>query len=238
MTPASPDNEQDHLPYWQVNVPKHQRTDECPPGLRGVSDKDRAIIGTPNCQYQVDTWPVVQKRVADNKLDEFRRSPSGLRAYRIFSWRIKQEHESVEKFVLGTRLHWPKPVVAKGKKPFEDDDDVKILWNDWPYGIDGRIVHLVVWTKFELEEDPLTKDLADEARAAIDTYVRRVFSGMDDDHVVWFKNWRSIKSVHALEHFHVMLFEPDPKFVKEITNGDVPLFQRDAQGMDLALRSS
>jgi hypothetical protein len=44
--------------------------------------------------------------------------------------------------------------------------------------------------------------------------------------VIWFKNWRSLKSVHAVEHFHVMLFDPDPGFVKEITNGDVPLSQK------------
>lgn len=32
-----------------------------------------------------------------------------------------------------------------------------------------------------------------------------------------------MKSVKAVEHFHVMLFDPDPDFVKQITNGDVPL---------------
>jgi hypothetical protein len=43
---------------------------------------------------------------------------------------------------------------------------------------------------------------------------------------VWFKNWRSLKSVQAVEHFHVMLFDPDPAFVAEITNGDVPLSRK------------
>lgn len=44
--------------------------------------------------------------------------------------------------------------------------------------------------------------------------------------VIWFKNWKSLKSVHAVEHFHVMLNQPDPEFVKEITGGDVPLIDR------------
>jgi Protein of unknown function (DUF3605) len=35
--------------------------------------------------------------------------------------------------------------------------------------------------------------------------------------VIWFKNWKSLKSVHAVEHFHVMLYNPDPAFVDEIT---------------------
>jgi len=44
--------------------------------------------------------------------------------------------------------------------------------------------------------------------------------------VIWFKNWKILKSVHAVEHFHVMLYNPDPNFVNEITNGDVSLSQK------------
>lgn len=40
--------------------------------------------------------------------------------------------------------------------------------------------------------------------------------------VMWFKNWAALKSIHAVEHFHIMLFNPDPEFIKEVTNGDVP----------------
>jgi hypothetical protein len=44
--------------------------------------------------------------------------------------------------------------------------------------------------------------------------------------VIWFRNWQSLKSVHAVEHFHVMLHHPDEAFLKEITQGDVPLHAR------------
>lgn len=77
-------------------------------------------------------------------------------------------------FVLQKRLVWKQPIKAEGK-PFEKESDVKILWNDWPYGIDGRIVHLVVWTKFELEDDPATDDLTAQARGEIDGFVDEVF---------------------------------------------------------------
>ncbi len=46
---------------------------------------------------------------------------------------------------------------------------------------------------------------------------------------IWFKNWRSLKSVHAVEHFHIMLYDPAPEFVRELTNGDVPLSRQLAQ---------
>ena len=44
--------------------------------------------------------------------------------------------------------------------------------------------------------------------------------------VIWFKNWKSLKSVHAIEHFHVMLNKPDMEFIGEITQGDVPLAEK------------
>lgn len=56
-------------------------------------------------------------------------------------------------------------------------DDIKIIYNDWPYGIDKSIVHLCVWTKFPLdvdEGDP-NGDLTPEMRGKIDGYVERTF---------------------------------------------------------------
>lgn len=49
--------------------------------------------------------------------------------------------------------------------------------------------------------------------------------------VIWFKNWKSLKSVKAVEHFHVMLFDPDLEFVRRVTNGDAPSFMKEA-GID------
>ena len=85
----------------------------------------------------------------------------------------------------------------------------------------------MVWTKFELADDPDTGDLTAEARDAIETFVQRTFCArVAANQVVWFKNWKSLKSVHVVEHFHVMLHRPDMGFVHEITRGDVPLISR------------
>ncbi|KAI0385812.1 hypothetical protein F5Y04DRAFT_244705 [Hypomontagnella monticulosa] len=216
----------DTMPYWHVNVPEHERTEECPEFLSSLSAKDSGHIGTPDSQYRLTTWPEVQNIVAENRLDAFRRVPSDLRRYLQYNWGLKRDYGSIMNFVLSQRLHWEAPLKPRGR-PFEFDDDVKILWNDWPYGIDEKIVHLVVWTKFELDEDPVTADLTDEARSAIEEYVKKTFgSRIPKDRYIWFKNWRSLKSVHAVEHFHVMLYDPDPEFVDEITNGDIPLCRK------------
>lgn len=77
-------------------------------------------------------------------------------------------------FVLSQRLYWKVPIEAEAKA-FQSERDIKILWNDWPYGIDQKIVHLVVWTKFELLDDPETDDLTVEARREIDEFVDETF---------------------------------------------------------------
>jgi hypothetical protein len=167
-------------------------------------------------------------------------------------------------FVLQHRLSWTHPI-RPAAAPFQDPADLKILWNDWPYGIDPKIVHLVVWTKFELEEDPNspTGDLSARARREIEDFVDKTFSAhvgkenvsspimalpvcpghvpaprltrkdyediTNKTQVAWFKNWRALKSVHAVEHFHVMLYNPDQKFLDELTGGDVPLSKKLAE---------
>ncbi|RFU25663.1 hypothetical protein B7463_g10683, partial [Scytalidium lignicola] len=213
----------DVIPYWNVNLPISQHTLECPEFLKNLKKKDLGIISTPDAEYHILSWQELQKFIADNRLDIFQRVPSQLRRYLEYIWNLKLKYGSVMEFVLSERLKWEIPFKAEAA-PFKSQNDLKILYNDWPYGIDPKIVHLVVWTKFELLDDPLTDDLTDEARREIDEYVDETFSKrVGKENVIWFKNWKSLKSVHAVEHFHVMLYNPDPQFVKEITNGDVPL---------------
>lgn len=162
------------LPYWQVNVPEGQRTDECPEALRSLSTKDQGILSTPDDQYHVLSWDEVRQIIADNALDRFQRVPSELRRYLEYNWALRRDHGSVMNFVLAQRLQWEAPTRPRGR-PFEYADDIKILSNDWPYGLDKRIVHLVVWTKFDLAEDPVTTDLTDAARKEIEDYVNATF---------------------------------------------------------------
>ncbi|KUI65963.1 N-acetylglucosamine-induced protein 1 [Cytospora mali] len=204
------------LPFWQVNIPPEERVDVCPEFLQNSSAKDMAIMATRDEDYHVQTWDEAIDIVRTNRLGDFHRRPSELHRYRQYIWNLKREHGSVMDFMLKERLHWAEPVVPRGRKPFQCGDDVAILMNDWPYGIDPRIVHLVVWTKFDLPDDP-------ETEAEIERFVERTFSpGVSMDKCVWFKNPAALKSVHAIEHIHVLLYDPDPEFVHRVTNGDVP----------------
>jgi hypothetical protein len=114
---------------------------------------------------------------------------------------IKAEYGSVLRFMVTTRLGWDdgngEALKPRGR-PFEYEgmarfggyrvsdtwkvvtdqhciDDIRIIYNDWPYGVDKDIIHLVVWTKFELEDDPVTGYLTASAQAAIESYVQETF---------------------------------------------------------------
>lgn len=185
-------------PYWHVNVPESQRTASCPDFLLNLSPKDLAIISTPDTDYQVLMWEEVRSIIAKNRLDLFQRIPSDLRRYKAFTYKLSQQYGTVTNFILNQRLRWESPVQPRGR-PFEHPDDIKVLYNDWPYGIDKKIVHLVVWTKFSLEEDPSTGDLTGEARCQIDKFVSESFlQHVDPDQVCI--------HVHDIHHiFYILL---------------------------------
>jgi hypothetical protein len=164
----------DTLPFWNCNIPEDQRTDECPEFLLSTHEKDRGILSTPDEEYHILTWDEVRKIIQANRLELFKRVPSELRRYKEFTFYLKKKYGSVANFLLEHRLGWTPPVKPRGA-PFEFEDDYKIIWNDAPYGIDPRIAHLVVWTKFALGEDPATGDLTDRARKEIDDFVTRTF---------------------------------------------------------------
>ncbi|KAF5631307.1 hypothetical protein F25303_9712 [Fusarium sp. NRRL 25303] len=210
------------VPFWNMNIPEDQRTEECPDFLQGLHKKDQGILSTPDQEYHIFSWAEVRDIIQTNRLEKFKRVPSELRRYKAFAFSLKQKYGSVANFIHEHRLGWSTPVTPRGA-PFEFEDDYKILWNDAPYGIDPRIAHLVVWTKFGLVEYPPTGDLTDKARKEIDDFVTKTFRAhIPEENVLWFRNWRSLQSVNTVQHFHVMLFNPDPDFVRKVTKGDVP----------------
>ncbi|KAF5878660.1 putative n-acetylglucosamine-induced protein [Botrytis fragariae] len=201
--------------YWQTNIPPSAHTPHCPPSLQSLSQKDIRVLLTPDSASHILTWPIVRHIIRTNRLDLFQRKPSQLRKYLEYCYAIKQTHGSMMRFILDEKLHWKESELDARDAPFSNEDEYKILINDWPYGIDEKIVHLVVWTKFALEDDPETGDTRDDVKREIQAWVDRVFGG--GENVIWFRNWRSLKSIHSVEHFHVMLYDPAPEFVKEVT---------------------
>ena len=50
-------------PFWLVNVPRSEWPEKCPDFLINASDRDRAILSTPDSQYCRLSWMEVQEIV-------------------------------------------------------------------------------------------------------------------------------------------------------------------------------
>ena len=175
---------------------------------------------------------------ADNGLDSFsgarqfqqlKRYPSQLRRYLGWSSQIKREYGDISNFVCRERLHWPlsnnanNPLKAKDNAPFGHPDDYKILRNDWPYAVPTDVTHLVVWMKTPLASTP-DGILLQAAQTQVQEFVDACFvspikarTGLKnaDDMVLWFKNWSTLQSVGALEHFHCLVRGADEVLLHE-----------------------
>ncbi|KAL9620340.1 MAG: hypothetical protein Q9160_005139 [Pyrenula sp. 1 TL-2023] len=219
------------LPYWLVNVPENEWPDDpntCPDFLIDLSCKNIATLLTRDETFHLSSWEEVKNIIEIGHVDLFQRIPSELRRYFQFVHRLKIDYGSIFEFMVAERLKWTQ-WTPKSSIPFKDLADYKILYNDWPYGIDKDIVHLVVWTKFNIPEDPRTGQVEDSERARIDYFVYHTFCEpveFSQENVRWFKNPSRLKSVHSIEHFHVMLYKPDEKLIRTVTNGDVPFSKR------------
>ncbi|KAL2057084.1 hypothetical protein ABVK25_002823 [Lepraria finkii] len=159
---------EDLLPYWLVHVPEDQRPEKCPDFLRNISDRNKAIVSVPENEFLSSH---VDGGAGDraNGIDKFRRAPLDHRRYLAFMAQL-----SVMNFIRDNRAKWTDVELSEAAA-FLEPTDCKILYNDWPYGIDEKIVHLVVWTKFVLEDDPETNDLTPKMRKEINEYIGKMF---------------------------------------------------------------
>jgi hypothetical protein len=110
--------------------------------------------------------------------------------------------------------------------PFADSSDYRILRNDWPYGMDAGISHLVVWLRTPIPVESDEGHLTSESRALINDFVQRRFvKRLAEDkagrftapetHVLWFKNWVGLQSVRALEHVHILVRDVPEEILEE-----------------------
>lgn len=123
----------------------------------------------------------------------------------------KAQYGSMINYILANRLprEWGSPPFKpESNVPFENEADYKVLLNDWPYGLEEGITHIVVWSRTLIETESERGDLTEESRRVLGDFVKRRFvDDLEDgeDRVLWFKNWVALQSVRALEHIHVLV---------------------------------
>jgi hypothetical protein len=165
-------------------------------------------------------------------LEQLKRLPSDLHKYLRWSFKTKKAYGSITNFVVQERLAWTprdvnQPVTAHSfthhsSVPFEDRRDYAILLNDWPYGFEPGIKHILVWSRTPIAVDDTRGDVTVESKHIIEDFVERHFVctlakeasvSVDEarKRVMWFKNWVSLQSVRGVDHVHVLVkHAPEP----------------------------
>lgn len=165
---------------------------------------------------------------ANNELEELKRVPSDLRRYLAWSYNIKKQYGGITNFVIKERLHWfplssngPPLFAHKSDIPFAERSDYAVLTNDWPYGFDEGIVHMLVWSKTPIAVEDVRGDVTSESRRLIEDFVERYFvcelpGGWEQ--VMWFKNWVSLQSVRGVDHVHVLVKDVSKDMLRRWTD--------------------
>ena len=159
--------------------------------------------------------------------------------YLRWSFKTKKAYGSITNFVVKERLAWtPKdpnqPVSAHSfthhsPVPFQDARDYAILPNDWPYGFEPGIKHIVVWSRTPIAVDDTRGDVTIESKRVIEEFVHRQFVctlatkadislAEAGSRVMWFKNWVSLQSVRGVDHVHVLVKDAPESLLQQWFN--------------------
>ncbi|KAI5781160.1 hypothetical protein EDC01DRAFT_718553 [Geopyxis carbonaria] len=189
--------------------------------LPHLSDKDDHQLQLDDAHYKLQSWQDLKTIIEENRLSDLGRVPSDLRRYLSWSEKIRKEYGTIQAFILKERLGWTDQT-PKNITPFADPDDYKVLINDWPYGNEPGILHLVSWTKSPIPSDDTIGDLTPESRKILERYIYETFiKHLGEDNVLWFKNWASLQSVRSVEHIHILIRKYTPEFLATVVGKDV-----------------
>ncbi|PHH76919.1 hypothetical protein CDD80_1093 [Ophiocordyceps camponoti-rufipedis] len=181
-------------------------TDGLPFALTAV---DRELLSQKDDDFKPHSWTELESIIETNDLSALKRKPSDLSRYIKWTADMKKQYGSITAFILANRLPgtWGQPPLSpRSQIPLDDAADYKVLLNDWPYGLEAGISHLVVWSRTPIPTDPETGDVTSKSRALIQDFVdRRFVNSLGPGRVLWFKNWVTLQSVRSLEHFHVLV---------------------------------
>ncbi|KAI5953375.1 hypothetical protein KGF54_002747 [Candida jiufengensis] len=181
------------------------------------------------------TWLEIKQIVNQNALELFARNEKQTEQYHIFKQNLKDSNTSINDHILNCELHWkesdirfqefsvPKQYSIKHPQDliFFNDSDIKILPNKFPYYFENGIMHLCIWSKLIIPNDPHSEvgDISELTKKIIDRYLEKTFieNGVKPEDMVWFKNWTSLQSVRSISHIHVILNKNvDPVFIKKL----------------------
>ncbi|KAL2261765.1 hypothetical protein VTK26DRAFT_3406 [Humicola hyalothermophila] len=189
-----------------------------------LTEVDKWVLSQTDEAFSSHTWDDLRNIIQNNNLSVLKRKPSDLRRYIKWTAETKAQYGSITNYLIAHRLPkaWGQPPFTPASDtPFADPSDYRVLINDWPYGFEPGIVHIVVWSRTPIPTDDTVGDMTPEARKTVAEFVRRYFVDRlgpgGEDKVMWFKNWVALQSVRTVDHVHVLVRDVEPGVLEEWT---------------------
>lgn len=182
--------------------------------LQAISERDAKILA--NDHYTPLSWERCKEIVLIDDLTLFTRSPQQLGDYFAAKEHFLKIAGGTAEYIVQNRLKWSGQLQSTSGKGFlQDKSDVKILPNDFPYGLEEGIAHIIVWSKVRCETDENQRPTP-KAKRAIEDFIWKSFEPfrIPESHVLWFKNTVALQSVPTLEHFHILIKDAPPEITE------------------------
>lgn len=170
------------------------------------------------------SWEELKEIVSRYELAKLGRSAEQLQKYNDFRDQMKEAHIDLATRLFITTLKWlpqdadihmsaeeaVRLIKPEDTRPFCNPHDVCITLNDFPYSIEGKTLHFLVWVKFPMNPDPESEigDIDDSMKQIIEKYVDLTFvqrAHVNRENLIWWKNYTLIQSIKSIPHVHVLV---------------------------------
>ncbi len=138
------------------------------------------------------SWEDLREIIRTKRLEKLIRTPEDLAYYLKWKEGIHMKYESIEKYIILERLKWTLPVKPESLTPFQCNKDWKTIKNDFPYYFEEGIEHLVIWLKFQLDQDS-DGVLTDAAVKQINDFTHSKFNDTPQNDLLWFVNTKDLR---------------------------------------------
>ncbi|PRT53269.1 N-acetylglucosamine-induced protein 1 [Wickerhamiella sorbophila] len=176
--------------------------------VASIIERDAKILA--NDHYEPLSWEQCREIVQKDDMTLFTRSPQQLREYLAAKEDFKKYGGTAE-YIVKYKLKWADKLQSSGKGFLEDKSDIMILQNDFPYGLEPGIRHIIVWSKVPCATDDNQRPTA-ATKHQIEQFIQKNIEllGVTRTNIIWFKNTVALQSVPTLEHFHILIKDAPP----------------------------
>ncbi len=165
------------------------------PHVDGNSSAAVPLGARGTCVDHAMNWDEVAVLVATNRFEKLGRLAADLEHYKQKIREYKEEFATVGDYVLHTKFGCGCKIDAEGKKYVHPDDivqDERFVWaeNDFPYALDKKIQHHLLWSTKPLSKEQLEQIIPQHIST--------------DWEYIYFVNPPTLQTVHNVYHAHIL----------------------------------